>query len=128
MAALVLGCGDQPETTPSPSSAEQAASVSGCPVGETMEGVVAEAFDVSRYTYLRLETSSGSRWAAVLKSDVGAGETVRLVHPFPVKGFRSPKTGMSFDTLYMGFLVREADSARITPGSATGVRGACTAI
>lgn len=108
--ALLLvmgGCGGESDTRAAGGPAVMELSESGCPVKPDLEGEVVEAFDVSRYTYLRLKTDAGDAWAAVMQSEVELGEKVRVVHPIVIKNFTSPSTGMSFERLSMGTLVRQ---------------------
>lgn len=73
-------------------------------MGETLQGTVSEVAQVSRYTYLKLEADGEPVWAAVRRSDVSVGDTVRVAHAHEMKDFRSPSTGKVFPSLFLGYL------------------------
>lgn len=67
-----------------------------------LKGKVLERIDVENYSYLRLSTSSGEIWAAVLPTDVGAGREVGIVNPMPMDGFESKTLNRTFDRIVFG--------------------------
>lgn len=66
----------QEQQAAQPPAATQAAA-------ETLSGTVTETFDGGGYTYMKLDTSSGEKWAAIGQASVKVGDTVNL-KPGPV--------------------------------------------
>src|SRR5512136_1051377 len=62
----------------------------------TLQGEVLEVLDVPSYTYLRLKTAQGEKWAAVNKSPVKKGEEVTIFDPAVMENFKSPALNRTF--------------------------------
>ncbi|MEZ4648200.1 MAG: nucleotide-binding protein [Candidatus Eisenbacteria bacterium] len=63
-------------------------------------GTVAETFDASDYTYVRLEKGGESVWAAGPQSKVSVGEELGVTLAMPMKDFKSTSLDRTFDMLY----------------------------
>src|SRR5512135_2011264 len=65
-----------------PLSAHQAVDASSpAAKSSVLKGKVLERLDADRYSYLRISTSSGEIWAAVLRANVKVGDEVSVVSP-----------------------------------------------
>jgi len=75
---------------------------SGTPDMTTASGTVAETMNAAGYTYLRLKTSTGDRWAAVTETTVAVGESVTIVNATAMQSFTSPTLKRTFDEILFG--------------------------
>jgi hypothetical protein len=114
-ALLFSGCGanqkpsSEKEEGAMPLSAHQTVDASKPDAkGGVLKGIVLERLDADRYSYLRLSTSSGDVWAAVLRADVKAGEEVSVMSPMPMDGFESKTLKRKFDKIVFGVLDQQA--------------------
>ncbi len=82
------------------------------PAAGGLHGKIAEKLDVPSYSYLRLETGSGSTWVAVPTSPLTVGTEVTVNNPMEMKNFESKALNRTFDVILF------AQSA--TSGEATG--------
>jgi len=69
-----------------------------------LTGKVLESIDAGPYTYLRLQTAQGEKWAAVPKAAVTQGQQVTLQNPMTMTQFESPTLKRKFDTIAFGTL------------------------
>jgi hypothetical protein len=69
-----------------------------------LKGEVLEAIDAPPYTYLRLKTSGGETWAAVLKAPVKKGTQVAVENPMVMTNFQSKTLNRTFDKIVFGTL------------------------
>jgi hypothetical protein len=115
LAAQLSGCKDRGGATaapePSASSASSAASVtSAAPAANapnaltTVVGTVLESIDAATYTYLRLTTPAGEKWAAVNQSKVAVGDKVTITNVSVQVNFTSPTLKRTFEEIYFGNL------------------------
>jgi len=74
-------------------------------------GTVAETMDAAGYTYLRLSTQRGDQWAAVPEAKVTVGETVTIVDPMDMEGFKSRALDRTFDHILFGTLASTGAAA-----------------
>jgi len=84
-------------------------------VAAPVTGTVAETTQVANYTYMRLTTSQGDQWAAVPQAKVAVGDTVTLVNPMVIDGFKSPTLNRSFDHILFGSLAGSTPTAPPLP-------------
>jgi hypothetical protein len=109
---MFAGCqSKQPPSSKSADSAKQEISTNkpadgsqAAPESNILKGKVLERIDADRYSYLRLSTASGEIWAAVLQSEVKAGDEVSVVSPIPMDGFESKTLKRKFDKIVFGML------------------------
>jgi hypothetical protein len=109
-----------PSPPPTPSPVHSEASVT---------GTVAETMQVASYTYVRLTTPDGDKWAAIPQATLAVGDTATIQNPMVIDGFKSPKLGKTFDHILFGTLAGKAATAapadpnadphaRLRPGAA----------
>lgn len=72
--------------------------------GAPLEGQVLETIDAGAYTYLRLKTSDGEIWAAVVKAPIRKGAQVTIDNPMLMEHFESKTLKRSFDRIVFGTL------------------------
>jgi len=84
-----------------PASAPAAASL-----GETstVAGTVLETMDSGGYTYIKLSTPEGERWAAVSLAKVKVGDPVTIVNAAVMTDFEAKSLGRKFDRIIFGNL------------------------
>ncbi|MBI5247589.1 MAG: nucleotide-binding protein [Elusimicrobia bacterium] len=75
-----------------------------------LSGTVLETIDAESYTYLRLDTAVGKKWAAVSKTTVAKGAKIRVYGSVNMQNFESKTLKRTFDNIVFGSL--EAPSAR----------------
>jgi hypothetical protein len=102
--------GTEPVAAPSPQPSAGTAQPGAPPPApmhadsEPLKGAVAETMDAAGYTYVRLTTPAGDKWAAVPKAKVAAGDAVTVLSPMMMTGFQSPTLHRTFDEIYFGTL------------------------
>ncbi len=67
-----------------------------------LTGKVLETIDASTYTYIRLKTAGGERWAAVPHTELKVGQQVTVVNGTSMYGFESKTLGRKFDEIVFG--------------------------
>ncbi len=82
---------------------------------ESVSGTVAETMDAGGYTYIKLTTASGEKWAAVPLAKVVVGDKVTIVKPTVMKNFASPTLKRTFDEILFGTLDGASAVAPTTP-------------
>ncbi|MFW5906226.1 MAG: DNA-binding protein [Desulfobia sp.] len=132
MALVFLGCSDQSESNASANKSEsgktgsmQAPSSAGekgaSPNGAIVEGKVSETFDSGGYTYLKLDTEAGEKWAATAQTDVQKGEDVALKSGPVMRDFHSESLDRTFpEIIFSGGLVGESSAGA---GQVAGMMG-----
>ncbi|MEO8902284.1 MAG: hypothetical protein ABI627_12210 [Polyangiaceae bacterium] len=88
----------EPATTTEPADSPASAP------DEGVSGQVLEAIPVSKYTYLRLRTTSGEVWAAVPSTTVAVGTQVTLENATRMDNFKSSTLKKTFAMIYFGTL------------------------
>lgn len=81
------------------------------PEAAVVSGEVLEVKEVAGYTYLRLKTSGGETWAAVVKALVKKGDTVAIENPMVMNNFTSKALNKTFPTILFGSLGGAGGSA-----------------
>ena len=71
-----------------------------------------EVLDAGTYTYLRLATSEGEKWAAVPVTDLQVGDEAHLEGAMVMTDFESPSLGRSFDSILFGTLAAEVSNGQ----------------
>jgi len=80
-----------------PAGAGKAAgAAAGSGAGGSYTGEVVETMDAGGYTYVKLETDTGTRWAAGPQTPITVGERVKLSQIMPMRNFESPTLGRKF--------------------------------
>ncbi len=70
----------------------------------SVSGEVLEVANVPGYTYLRLKTARGEKWAAVNRSEVGKGDRVTVENAVVMKDFESRSLKRTFKSILFGTL------------------------
>jgi hypothetical protein len=65
-------------------------------------GTVLETREAAGYTYVRLQTPAGERWAAVSQTKVTTGETVKIDVQMVANNFESKTLNRKFDAIAFG--------------------------
>lgn len=74
------------------------------PQGNTITGKVLERVDAEPYTYLKLQTAAGEKWAAVPTTDLKVGAEATVVSQIEMKNFESKSLKRTFPQVYFGNL------------------------
>jgi len=131
---LFVGCGTKPSSKTEES--EKPLSAHGTTAGEqpaananVLQGKVLERLDAGRYSYLRLSTSSGEIWAAVLLTKAGIGSEVTIENPIPMDGFETKTLKRKFDRIFFGTLQQPegAETAKALQDAHSGVSESASA-
>jgi hypothetical protein len=69
-----------------------------------LNGEVLETLAVSKYTYLRLRTSTGETWAAVPSATIALGSHVEIADATRMDDFKSSTLKRTFKVIYFGTL------------------------
>jgi len=95
LALSVLGCAAE---------AVESSPVAQAVDSNRMTGAVLETLDAANYTYVRLETPDGEKWAAVPRARVEVGTQVTIMNPQAMANFESRTLERAFETIYFGTL------------------------
>lgn len=98
---LLVACNKSETFTP-PSAAPAApaeAPKAEAPASGGLSGTVEETMSAPGYTYLRLKTAEGEKWAAVPEAQLTVGQTVTLERPMVMKNFQSKTLNRTFDEI-----------------------------
>jgi hypothetical protein len=90
--------------------------------GTSVTGKILETMDAGGYTYVRLATPAGERWAAVQETKVAVGDTITITNPMVMTNFESKTLHRTFDAILFGSLGGAAASPH--GGSAVAAAGA----
>lgn len=77
------------------------------PSAGVVKGVVLEVKSATNFTYLRLKTSEGEIWAAVLSTAIKEGAAVTIENAVVMKDFKSKALGKTFSSIVFGSLAAE---------------------
>lgn len=106
-----------PGAAPTGQGAPAAAPMQAAPSAAGVTGTVAETMDAGGYTYLRLQTGSGEKWAAVTEAKVAVGSTVTITNASVMHNFTSPTLKRTFDEILFGSLGTAGGAAAATPAA-----------
>jgi hypothetical protein len=120
-ALLFVGCSAKQKPSSETAEREKPLSAHGTAEGtqsaaktNALQGRVLERLDAGRYSYLRLSTSSGEIWAAVLLTDAKIGAEVTVENPMPMDGFQTKTLNRKFDRIVFGTLgLKSQDSDQL---------------
>lgn len=113
---LAAACGGKQEATRSAAAATPTATpaaVSPAPAGG-LTGKVVETFNGGGYTYLRIATDSGDRWAAVRETKVATGDTVTVDAELTMEKFESKTLNRTFDKIVFGSIAGPAAASGLS--------------
>ncbi|MEK7705829.1 MAG: nucleotide-binding protein [Myxococcota bacterium] len=87
----------------------------------TLSGTVAETLDAPSYTYLKLTTAQGEKWAAVPKAQIAVGASVTVAQQMVMTDFESKSLGRKFDSIVFGTIAGDAATeAKVAQATAMG--------
>ncbi len=127
------------ERTAKPEPAQSSATTSAVPIVTApppaatgaVSGIVAETMDAGGYTYVRLTTDNGEKWAAVPLTKLTVGDKITVVSSMVMKDFASPTLKRTFPEILFGTLAGQSapspSSTTVTmtpPSSAAAASGA----
>lgn len=69
-----------------------------------VKGEVLEVINVANFTYLRLKTTNGETWAAIVQSKVEQGSTVTIENALVMSNFESKALKRTFPSIIFGSL------------------------
>jgi len=76
-----------------------------------IRGKVTEKIDVNQYSYLKIDSSDGEVWTAVLKTSKGVGDVVGVLGPIWMENFKSATLNRAWAKIAFGTLQGETPSA-----------------
>lgn len=91
---------------------------------EDISGEVVETMNAGGYTYLRLKTPAGDKWAAVTQTKIKKGDKATVVNSMVMNNFESPTLKRKFDAISFGMLDDGSKAPAAGHGAATGGMGA----
>ena len=97
-----------------------AADATAAPPAKTVTGEVLETKDVDLYTYLRLKTKDGERWAAVNQSAFKKGSQVTISNVMVMENFESKALKKTFPLILFGTVGTSSDTAAANPHAGMG--------
>lgn len=72
--------------------------------GGPLQGTVQETLDAGTYTYVRIATAGGDRWAAIVKTALKTGQKITVAQDTVMENFASKTLGRTFDRVVFGFI------------------------
>ncbi|MGC3997659.1 MAG: nucleotide-binding protein [Anaeromyxobacter sp.] len=75
-----------------------------------LQGRILERIDAPPYSYLRLETAAGERWAAVQQTRLDKGATVAVGGGLEMKNYTSQTLKRTFESVYFGQVMEGGDA------------------
>lgn len=81
-----------------------------------VSGKVLEVHDAAGYTYLRLATPSGEKWAAVAQTPAKVGESITINAQMVAEQFESKSLKRKFDKIIFGTVAGARASTQLPPG------------
>jgi hypothetical protein len=107
-------------TASAPAAPKGEANAAPVPTG-VVQGKVMERLDAPPYSYLRMKTAEGEKWAAVPLTDLKAGDSAKVVQAFEMDHFESKKLNRTFDQVWLGQLEGQKGAmAPAAPGAEAG--------
>lgn len=101
----------QSAATPAQPAASVAPAAAPVPATNALTGKVVETFNGGGYTYLRIATASGDRWAAVRETKIAKGATVTVDAQLTMEKFESKTLNRTFDKIVFGAIAGDAPAA-----------------
>jgi hypothetical protein len=121
VALAVAGC---KKKEPAQAPADGAPMMAQAAPSAALKGKIVERLDADPYSYLKLATEKGEVWAAVPKTDKGAGAEVAVSGAMPMTDFESKTLKRKFELVYFGTLVDPNAPAAAMPAGMPGAGGA----
>lgn len=115
-AAALAGCGPKAnETTPAATASAPAVSATNAPAHGDISGTVLETVDAAGYTYIRIKTAAGERWAVVTQTKLDKGANVTVHEQMTADKFTSKSLNRTFEHIVFGNLAGEGGAAGPSP-------------
>ena len=115
---------DKPQeqaSTPQATQQQPDTSVASAPAAAPVTGKVLETMDSGGYTYLNVETASGSKWVAVNQTPVTVGEEVTYMDGMVMQNFTSKSLDRTFpEIVFSGGLLGKGAAPAEMPASGSG--------
>jgi hypothetical protein len=102
IAALAACRNNQPAASVTKAVPQPAAEAAGPKPATLLTGRVMETLDAAGYTYVRLSTNAGERWAAVRETKLENGVTVSIEPQMVAPEWESSTLGRKFENLTLG--------------------------
>ena len=111
-----LACKSQPAPTARSAVAPAAPTAPTAP--DKLTGKVVETIDAAQYTYLKLQTASGEKWAAVPTVKAAVGTEVTIQGPMWMENFNSKTLNRTWPLIAFGTLAGDETVAvaKLPPG------------
>jgi hypothetical protein len=111
--AMAVGCSSEKaaENSEAPAKSAMAGAADQLPLPVT--GKVAEAFDKSGYSYIRLETATGERWVATSEPGFKEGDEVTILDGNLMFNFHSPTLDRTFSEIIFASSVAGGNQATL---------------
>jgi hypothetical protein len=131
VALCLLACNEDkakpepPQAAPIASAAPSSGPVAQIPAAPStapVSGTVAETMDAGGYTYLRITTDQGEKWAAVPQAKLAVGDKVTILNSTVMKGFSSPTLKRTFDEILFGTLAGTPTPSIVSPNATASAR------
>lgn len=106
--SLAFACRKQPAPAAPPAALSTGGAAAAPQERGAISGKVAETFDASQYTYLRIVNESGELWAAVPRTKKAVGEPVTVVGAIWMQNFKSTATNRTWERIAFGTLEEAA--------------------
>ncbi len=122
-AAAIAACGGKPVAqtqtqtqapAPAPAKVEPAPAPSAAS-STLVTGTVAETMNAAGYTYIRIATAGGDRWAAVPETKLKEGDSVTVTAQMVVPNFESKTLGRKFENIIFGSMPGAKPVERAAP-------------
>ncbi|HJV22993.1 MAG TPA: OB-fold nucleic acid binding domain-containing protein [Holophagaceae bacterium] len=125
--AAVTGCRSKtPSVAAAPEETKAAPMGMGAsaPAGNTLTGKVLEKVDAEPYTYLKLQTAQGEKWAAVPTTDLKVGAEATVLSQIEMKNFESKSLKRTFPQVFFGNLAGAGAPEGAAPAAGASPHGA----
>jgi hypothetical protein len=109
------------ETSQAPADTDISTAANQVPLPLT--GTVAEAFEKSGYSYVRLETAAGDRWVATGESGFQVGEEITILDGSLMFNFHSPTLDRTFPEIIFASNVQSSSQIAETASPAAAAEG-----
>lgn len=120
--ALASGCthtktaGSTAIPAPSPTAAPAASAPSANP----NKGSVAEVIQAGRYSYISVDSGSGTRWFAVPSAELKVGQKVEVLNAMEVKNYNAKSLNRTFESIYFSDKLSVTTAVKDAKGAPSG--------
>jgi hypothetical protein len=118
--AFLGACGSEATEAPATAAAPMAAAAPPSTNSTDLTGKVLEQLAAPPYVYLRIQTTGGEVWAAVVGDQVADGSEVTVYSPMLMSNFESKSLQRTFPEVYFGSLTAAPTAPAAMAAPATG--------